>query len=317
MSSPSFGTGDLDKRVQSAIKSKNGNTLSSHQQNSILTPVKDMSIEGDDDIDNWYSNPSLAKKEKNGVAKNKIRGKPIIPMGKRSICQQLSRELIERQLGSGVFGGIDNWDPLVSLLSMEEKNKLVKDLELQEVFVPTPGVLAPALKGKGQLVWNRDNALLGVMTDINSMMQGTSSLMALILEGRSQEAVSLLAKMVVLESDILSRLNAERHRIHFNRDFADKVLKSPTEPIVREEYKLRAKEAVQLVKDSNVLSNNFFHRGGKGIRERKGKFRFTKRMSKPAWPSFPRLRFNKFNKFNRNQKFQHQNPKSTGGVGQK
>jgi hypothetical protein len=177
-------------------------------------------------------------------------------------------------------------------LEVEVRNAMVKEIESEDNFLPTSGVLTPPIKGRGQQLWARDNTLFMAMNDTNVVMKGTEQAMALILDGKGEQAVSRLARVVALEANVISRLNGERLRIHYPKELASKVLRPNTEPILRTSHKLKAKQAAQEVRDTNVLLGPLFRKGGRNgsISDKKHPWKRAKRALYPSFPPSQRRR---------------------------
>jgi hypothetical protein len=233
-----------------------------------------------------------------------------LPIEYMSVGQRISREVILRELGPKEckLGVIDYWDPLACNLDNDDKIRMVKEIEQDQDFIPVAGALAPPIRGKGQAVFNRDNALLKILEEVNTMVRGSAQAMALTLDNRGDEAVRRSAKVVALGANVMSKVNAERMRIHYPREFANKILKPVTEPIVREVHRMRAKYLAQDIKNQNVLMNTLFRKGGRGTREG-GRQKMWKTNRFPFPRNSPQSRFKRFN----NQRFRRSHNQSSKG----
>jgi hypothetical protein len=234
-----------------------------------------------------------------------INNKVLIPVDQMSVGQRMSREVILQEIGSKECnaGVIDVWDPLAYSLDNNEKSRIVKEIEQEQDFIPLAGTLAPPIKGKGQGLFNRDNALCRILEDVNIMVKGAAQSMALTLDNRGDEAVKRSAKVVALGANVMSRLNAERMRKHYPKEFANKVLRPVTEPIMREIHRARARVLVQDVKNQNTLVSPLFRKGGRGTREgartkmwKTNRFSFPRNNNQNRVKKFgnPRFRKNQF-----------------------
>jgi hypothetical protein len=233
--------------------------------------------------------------------------KVMLPIEHMSVGQKISRDVILRELGPKEckLGVIDYWDPLACNLDSDDRNRMVKEIEQDQDFIPVAGALAPPIRNKGQAVFNRDNALLKILEEVNTMVRGSAQAMALTLDNRGDEAVRRSAKVIALGANVMSKVNAERMRIHYPREFANKILKPVTEPIVREVHRMRAKYLAQDIKNQNVLMNTLFRKGGRGTREGG-----RAKMGRTSRFSFPRNNTqNKFKRFN-NQRFRKSHSQS-------
>jgi hypothetical protein len=200
----------------------------------------------------------------------------------------LARSVLEEELiDNGTT--LKSWDPLVSILSTERRKSIVKEIDEREDFVSLPGRFAPPLKGKGGALTARDTALLQIMNDLKSVIRSTSQCMASILDEKGEDAVKQLGSTVILGAHVLSRLNAERMKIHYPIRLVNKALKPWTESILRNDHKSRLKEAAREVKDSDTIMKSFLHTGGRGTRTftRGG---VNKRFQKFGSTTFPRQR---------------------------
>jgi hypothetical protein len=127
-------------------------------------------------------------------------------------------------------------------LGSDDRKQLVKELEKDSGFSFIPGVFTAPIKGKGSALFNRDNSLYRMMGDMSSVLKGTGKALSLILDGKSEEAVSVVAKTMALEAHTISRINTERLRIHYPRELANKILRPKAEPILRKQHRAKAKE---------------------------------------------------------------------------
>jgi hypothetical protein len=218
--------------------------------------------------------------------------KSVISMEEMTEGQRLARELLLRELGSGVGrnGSLDMWDPLVFLMDASYRDSVAKEIESISAFVVSPGTLTPPAKGRGRMLFARDSQLYRAMNDLILVVRGMTQVMALMLDSAGHHAVTKAAKLVVLASSVLSRLNAERIRIHYPRELADQVLRPRTEPIMRSEYRERAKEVAQEMRDAKLVSGSLFAKGGKGFTSRRSRFT-PRRISKANIHPFPRREF--------------------------
>jgi hypothetical protein len=256
-------------------------------------------------LDTLEDNEDLIESD---LAYNNSINKVIIPVEQMSVGQRLSREVLLRELGpkeckSGI---IDYWDPLACALDNENKSRMVKEIEQDQSVIPVVGNLAPPIRGKGQTLFNRDNTLLKVLEDVNVMIKGSAQSMALTLDNRGDEAVKRSAKVVALGANVMSRLNAERMRIHYPKEFANKILKPVVEPIVREVHRVRARQLAQDIRNQNALMSTLFRKGGRGTREG-GRARIWKSNQF----SFPRNNIQNKNKRFNNQKFRKSHNQSS------
>jgi hypothetical protein len=295
--SPAVSTASVSHLALTGDKENDGGQIS-NDNNSMMNRDEELEYLGNaGDITNIMDNDDNFKNI------NKV----TLPVESMSVGQRISREVILRELGPKEcrLGMIDCWDPLACTLDNDSKNRMVKEIEQDQDIVPVAGLLTPPIRGKGQAMFNRDNALVKILEDVNTMVRGSAQAMALTLDNRGDEAVRRSAKVLVLGANVMSRVNAERMRIHYPREFANKVLKPLTEPIVREVHRERAKYLAQDIKNQNVLMNTLFRKGGRGTKEGgKAKMWRTNRFS------FPRNSAqSKFRKFN-NQKFRRSHNQS-------
>jgi hypothetical protein len=233
---------------------------------STLTGTRENDVEQTYEIDNLTDSMNVSEED---IDYNNITNKILIPVDQMSVGQRMSREVILREISSKDCntGVIDVWDPLAYSLDNNEKSRMIKEIEQEQNFIPLAGTLAPPIRSKGQGLFNRDNALCRILEDVNIMVKGTAQSMALTLDNRGDEAVKRSAKVVALGANVMSRLNAERIRIHYPKEFANKILRPVTEPIMREIHRTRARVLVQDVKNQNTLVGPLFRKGGRGARE--------------------------------------------------
>jgi hypothetical protein len=193
-----------------------------------------------------------------------------------SDSERLAKRVIYRELGLKIGDKecLSDWDPLASVLDGESRKTLVKELESSIKFIRLPGVFPVPLKGKGSSLYNRDNSLYRLMGDMSVIMKASANAIHLCLEGKADQAVVALSKMFVLCAHSISKMNAERLRVHFPREFANKILRARAEPILRKQYRQRAHQVAQEIRDTNLVvkhnSNNssFLPKGGRGFKPR-------------------------------------------------
>lgn len=260
------------------------------------------SSDGDEDadLDNLASKEAGLLNRSLESHSNKKKGdKPMVVLSR---VEELARQVVAREVEGRACskGGLQDWDPLASVLDNDTRKSLLKDVDSDVKFIQLPGSFPPPLKGKGSAVFNRDNSLFKLMGDMAVVMKGLARSVLLNLEGKAPEAVVLSSKVLVLAAHSISRMNAERLRVHFPREFANRVLRPSTEPILRDLYRRRAHESAQDLRDSNVLvrntnSGNFLRRGGRGIR---GRFQYNQ---KNKFNSTPFPQFNRFRNYRQQQ----------------
>jgi hypothetical protein len=238
-------------------------------------------------------NESSEDNENSRQRKSKIK-----EISKMSDGEMLTRELLTKELRNNNVIGLDKWDPLMSVLSTDVRKQMIKEIDDQEDVIPLPGILAPPLKTKGQVVQSRDTMLYRVMNDVESVVRGTTQSIALTLDGKGEEAVKKSAKMVLLGSHVLSRLNDERLKIHYPKELALNILKPVTEPIIRKEHRKRFKDLAQEVKDTNLVVRSFFRQGGRTTKEKQGRSWTYKRYQRKS-RFFPQS-----HQYQQNQSFQ-------------
>jgi hypothetical protein len=111
--------------------------------------------------------------------------------------------------------------------------------------------------------------------------------MALMMDGKGDQAVKRLSKVTAVEANVITRLNGERLRIHYPRELALRVLKPNTEPILRKDYRLKAKQIAQEVKDTNAVVGNLFRKGGRNGGPQPYRQQLWKKSRRQVYPSFP------------------------------
>jgi hypothetical protein len=239
-------------------------------------------------------------------SKRRLRGvgRSVISLEQMTEGQRLARETIGREILEDPrdSSALSVWDPLAFTISEEKKETLIKEVEAEPVFFPSPGKFTLPIKGSGQASWAKDNALYGLMNDTNVLVRGMTQTIALCLDAKPVEAVEKSAKLVALGSSVLARLNEERFRIHYPKSLANKIFRPRTEPLMRETHRQRVKESAQEVRDTSLLSSSFFRKGGRSVGERKSK-RQQKRFFRSSGTSFPRQvqRNNRFGKYKKAQ----------------
>jgi hypothetical protein len=204
--------------------------------------------------------------------------------------EKLTRDIISFELSKNGIGKIDTWDPLVPALSGESRKQLIKEIDSAEDIIPLPGALTPPLRRKGSDAYGSDLPLFQMMNEVESVVRGSSQCMALSLDGKGQQAVKKLGKLILLGSNVLSRLNAERLKLHLPRQLAMKALRKPEEPVLREAQKKVLREAAQESRDMNTVSRSFFLTGGRG-KKRTLSRNFGRQPSRAGGGSFPRTAF--------------------------
>jgi hypothetical protein len=203
-----------------------------------------------------------------------------------SFGQQLARMVLLRELeGGSKIRELELWDPLASILDREERMKLVREIDSGTTRIPLPGRLEPPTKSRGRQQWARDNLLFKVMNDLRVVLKGLAQSIALVLDGKGEQAVFKSAKVTVLTANALSLLNAERMQIHYPRELVRTIIKPRTEPILREEYRERAKKEAQERRDTGVVMRSFFRQGGRSYKD--GSSRDIKRPGRQFRNSFP------------------------------
>jgi hypothetical protein len=223
----------------------------------------------------------------------------VLGAGQRSLGQELAREAVNRELvnATGRSGSsVDKWDPMALLLPNDKRKQLVKEVDSgEDDFIPFPGAMSGPIRSKGAAVYGRDNALCGMMNDMNTVLRGTSQAMSLVLDQRGEEAVKQSAKVLVLSSHVLAKMNAERMRIHYPRAVVNRVLRPMTEDIMRPEYRSRAKLSAQELKDYNAISRSFLSKGGKSGKDQ---YYQQRRQFRPGKFSFPQNQYQYQHQYN-------------------
>jgi hypothetical protein len=204
----------------------------------------------------------------------------------------LTRVLLERELKKNKIKDISEWDPLISALGTEERKLLVKDIDSKEDIIPLPGVLAAPFRRRGDDLSLRDSSLFQTLNDVETLVRGSSQCMALTLDGKGEVAASQMARLLLLGSHVMSRLNTERLRLRYPKQLVAKALGSSTESVMRKAHRKKLKEAAQEARDTGVISRSFFHSGGRG--NKRGQFRsLSGRLPRSRSASFPRTMFNR------------------------
>jgi hypothetical protein len=200
--------------------------------------------------------------------------------------ESLTKELISAELARNGIDKMEDWDPLVSVLSNESKKQLVKEIDNVDDIIPLPGALTPPLRKKGFDSNATDVSLFQMMNDVESVVRGSSQCMALSLDGKGEQAVKKLSKLVLLGTHVLSRLNAERLKLHFPKQLAMKALKRPEEPVLREAHKKVLREAAQESRDINAVSRSFFRSGGRSTKRGQSRS-YNRAPARSGGSSFP------------------------------
>jgi hypothetical protein len=256
--SPSVSASSMSQSTSTGEKENDGVIQNSK---SVITEQKEL---GDMDV----LPDDVNAEEEEGSYMDNI-SKMMIPVEQMSVGQRLSREVVLRELGpkecsSGV---IEMWDPLACTLDADNRSRMIKEIEGDQTVIPVAGILTPPIRGKGQALFNRDNTLCKILEEVNIMMKGSAQSMALVLDNKGDEAVRRSAKLIALGANVMSRVNAERMRIHYPREFASRILKPITEPIVREVHRIKARQLAQDIRNQNTLLGPLFRKGGRGTRE--------------------------------------------------
>jgi hypothetical protein len=208
-----------------------------------------------------------------------VGGRKIVTMEKMSRGQIMARDVLMRALDLDQSKGeeLDKWDPVSFQIDPDRRKELENDITSDVVFMPTPGLFAPPIRGKGLALYSKDNALYKMMVDVSLSMRGLTQVMALILDGDGDSAVVHAANLTLLNANVLSALNAERMRIHLPRRYANELLKPRVEPLMRKTYKLKAREIAQELKYTSSFMGGLFRRGGRSFRDRRPRERFIRK----------------------------------------
>jgi hypothetical protein len=151
-------------------------------------------------------------------------------------------------------------------------------------------VLTAPAREKDYLTFLKDRTFYRLMSDMKVVIKGMIQSVALVLDNQGEVGVVHLAKAVALAANVLSRMNTERIRINYPREYAAKALKKNTEPILREGQRIKAKELAKEARDVNTVVNTLF--SGRGGSARGRNFGRGKRGSLPRFSQYGRNRFN-------------------------
>jgi hypothetical protein len=173
-------TDNLDQLISDAVYCKSSNVSSAQNKERCVmdvnsSPPTDHVLDEESLYEDIEECPSDSLNEWPTHLRSVKTNVRMIPLDKMTQGQLLTRQLLLRDLGGKVcdINSIDSWDPLASSLDTDVRNGLVKEIEAEEAFLPTPGQLTPPLKGKGQALWARDSMLFRAMNDMNAVMKGT------------------------------------------------------------------------------------------------------------------------------------------------
>jgi hypothetical protein len=235
--------------------------------------------------------------------------------------QYLARMILLREL-EGISSNIHElhlWDPLASILEREDRVKLVREIDSEVTGVPLPGKLEPPTRNKGRQQWARDNLLFKVMNDLRVVLKGLVQSIVLVLDSKGEQAVVRSAKVILLIANALSLLNAERMQIHYPRELVRTVIKPRVEPILRDEYRERAKQEAQERRDTSVVMKSFFPQGGRSFKSTNARdIRRPARQFRSSFPHFNTSNKWKFNKGRfQSSRFQNSRPQNSSVKQQK
>jgi hypothetical protein len=238
-----------------------------------------------------------------------------------SMSERLARMVLLRELEgiSNRIHKLELWDPSAFILERGERVKLVREIDSEVTGIPLPGRLEPPTRNRGRQQWARDNLLFKVMNDLRVVLKGLIRSIVLMLDGKGEEAVVTSAKVIVLIANALSLLNAERMQIHYPRELVRTMIKPRTEPILRDEYRERARQEAQERRDTGVVMRSFFPQGGRSFKDTNSRdIRKPGRQFRNSFPHFSTTNRWKFNKSRfQNSRFQSSRSQTTNVKQQK